>query len=134
MAFPGGRQEPQDPDLLTTSIRETAEEVGVTLSADDVIGRLDDSISPSTKTPRLVISAFVFAIHQPDPPMALSPAEVASAHWFNLTRFLEAEGRTTMTFEWKEREVILPAVYLDDAHIWGLTLGFLDNLVARLQD
>src|SRR5574342_1183890 len=28
IAFPGGRREPADPDLLTTAIRETFEEIG----------------------------------------------------------------------------------------------------------
>ncbi|MCA9639821.1 MAG: NUDIX domain-containing protein, partial [Myxococcales bacterium] len=32
MAFPGGRHDPTDPDLLTTARRETLEEVGLDLS------------------------------------------------------------------------------------------------------
>ena len=34
VAFPGGRHEPHDPDLLTTSVRETQEETGIDLAAD----------------------------------------------------------------------------------------------------
>src|SRR5215471_21768996 len=43
MAFPGGRQDPSDLDLLHTAVRETQEEVGLELSPGrNLIGRLDD--------------------------------------------------------------------------------------------
>src|SRR5689334_10230467 len=43
MAFPGGRQDPSDRDLLHTAVRETEEEVGLELRPEEhLIGRLDD--------------------------------------------------------------------------------------------
>ncbi|HEV8382740.1 MAG TPA: CoA pyrophosphatase, partial [Gemmatimonadales bacterium] len=42
IAFPGGRREPSDHDLLATAIRETLEEVGVDLSRAERLGVLDD--------------------------------------------------------------------------------------------
>ncbi|MEL6344668.1 MAG: CoA pyrophosphatase [Myxococcota bacterium] len=133
MAFPGGRREPVDPDHQATATRETFEEVGLQLPRSAAIGRLDDTVSPSQATaPRLVISAFVFAVDDPDP--TLTPnGEVASTHWFHLDRFLHGEGRTTMQYQWNDRNVTLPAVYLDDQHIWGLSLRILDDFVGKLR-
>ena len=134
MAFPGGRAELEDADITATAMRETVEEVGLSLSRAQLIGRLDDNISPSRQMlpPRLVISAFVFAIEDPEP--LLTPnVEVAAVHWFDFERFLNEEGRGTMPFTWKGHEVMLPEVRLDGTHIWGLTLRIIDDLCARVR-
>ena len=42
MAFPGGREAPEDRDLLATAVRETHEEVGLDLQRSaHLLGRLD---------------------------------------------------------------------------------------------
>lgn len=41
ISFPGGKRSPSDSDLLDTAIRETAEEISLPLSRDDVIGQLN---------------------------------------------------------------------------------------------
>ena len=134
MAFPGGRAEPEDPDLVATAAREAREEVGIHLSSAALLGRLSDNISPARlKLPRLIISAFVFASLEPEPPPLSPNAEVERVHWLNLRRFLAGEGRSTMPYTWQGQAITLPAVYLDDTHIWGLTLRFLDDLVERLR-
>jgi 8-oxo-dGTP pyrophosphatase MutT (NUDIX family) len=42
IAFPGGRREPEDRDLLTTALRESTEEIGLDRHDVEVFGRLDD--------------------------------------------------------------------------------------------
>src|SRR5262245_25433216 len=64
MAFPGGRQDPEDLDLLHTAVRETKEEIGLDLLPDrNLVGRLDD-LAAIVRGNRvgLVIAPFVFAI------------------------------------------------------------------------
>ena len=42
IAFPGGRREPDDPDLLAAALRESHEEIGLEPRHVEVLGRLDD--------------------------------------------------------------------------------------------
>src|SRR5699024_12509282 len=45
VAFPGGRRDPEDQDLIRTALRETHEEVGVTPDLVEVVGPLSEVIS-----------------------------------------------------------------------------------------
>ena len=45
VAFPGGKREPQDPDLLTTALREAEEEIALAPGRVRLLGRLSDVIS-----------------------------------------------------------------------------------------
>ena len=40
IAFPGGRREPQDPDLLTTALREAEEEIGLDRASVEILADL----------------------------------------------------------------------------------------------
>ena len=42
IAFPGGKWTEDDRDLLDTALRETKEEIGITISRDNIIGQLEN--------------------------------------------------------------------------------------------
>ncbi|KAH8919142.1 hypothetical protein BT69DRAFT_1285082 [Atractiella rhizophila] len=86
LAFPGGRQEPDDESPMYTAMRETWEEVGIDLAEREFlhIGGLDDREITTSLGKRLlmVLSPFVFLQTSPESPHPdLQPSEVASAHW-----------------------------------------------------
>src|SRR5262245_4891896 len=60
IAFPGGRREPRDRDLLATAIRETHEEIGVDLASAERLGVLDDLHPRTPVLPPVVVRPFVF--------------------------------------------------------------------------
>ncbi len=45
ISFPGGKFDNSDSDLLETALRETSEEIGLTITRDQVIGQLDPVIT-----------------------------------------------------------------------------------------
>lgn len=46
ISFPGGRRNPDDPDLTATALREINEELGVAAEDVEVIGKIDDVPTP----------------------------------------------------------------------------------------
>ncbi|MBI5145804.1 MAG: CoA pyrophosphatase [Thaumarchaeota archaeon] len=64
ISFPGGKMSTSDSDLLDTAIRETAEEISLHLSRNDVIGQLKPV---TTLNSRFAILPFVAVLdHIPD--------------------------------------------------------------------
>ena len=61
MALPGGRRRSRpDHDLVATAIRETAEEVGLALGPEQLIGALDDVVPRTPVLPPIAVRPFVF--------------------------------------------------------------------------
>jgi 8-oxo-dGTP pyrophosphatase MutT (NUDIX family) len=129
IAFPGGRREPTDPDLLTTAIRETFEEVGVDLSRAERLGVLDDLHPRTPVLPPVVVRPFVFALTV-RPAIVLNP-EVQDAFWVSF-RTLQAPGtRSEMTVDHPGiPRRVLPAYALGNRVIWGMSERILTPLIS----
>lgn len=129
IAFPGGRREPRDADLLDTAIRETHEEIGVDLTSTERLGVLDDLYPRTPVLPPVVVRPFVFALTS-RPPVVLSP-EVQDAFWVSF-RSLTApgvRGEITVDHPGIPRRV-LPAYTLGNRTIWGLSERILTPLIS----
>jgi 8-oxo-dGTP pyrophosphatase MutT (NUDIX family) len=132
MALPGGRREPGDEDLLATVIRETAEEVGIDLSRNDLAGRLEDVVPRTPVLPPIAVRPFVFL-----PPARLSfvlNPEVASARWVPLDDLLRPDGHHPVRLEVGGQSREVPAFELEDAIVWGMTERILSRLLQHLRD
>jgi len=129
VAFPGGRHEPQDADLVETAVRETREEIGVDLAADGVLlGTLDELWPRSAGLPPICVRPHVFVL-EPEVRFALS-REVAAAFWAPLDRLRapDATFEATVVVRGEERRV--PALRHVDYTIWGMTERIFRNLLA----
>lgn len=132
MALPGGRQDPADPDLLTTAIRETAEEVGLQLRPDHLIGALDDVVPRTPMLPPIAVRPHVFALERRHP---LNPnLEVASARWVPLDLLLHPGTYNSVRLELRGEDREFPAYRIDDTVVWGMTERILSNLLPHLRD
>lgn len=135
MAFPGGRRDGRDGDLLETAVRETREEVGLDLAAS---GRLLVELEPVPAIARgkrmgITISPYVFALLG-DAPSTLTPNhEVAETVWCPLGTLGRGETRGTFHYRHEGVPFELPCLHVGDRVVWGLTYQMLQAFFAALR-
>lgn len=128
ISFPGGVRHLEDPDLLTTALRETEEELGIRADAFDVLGSLPPT---HTMVSGYVIAPFVATLRE-QPVLTPSPVEIAEVVELDVSRLLEVE-REVEAVGGLHRTMY---VYEVDGHVvWGATgrivHGFLELLRRR---
>jgi len=128
MALPGGRQDPVDPDVLTTAVRVTSEEVGIDLASDGtLLGRLDDlPVVAHGKPMGLTISPFVFALER-DVTLETN-REVRDALWVALGPLYRDERAMTYRYPLGESVLEMPAWDIEGRVVWGLTYRIVKEL------
>ena len=133
MAFPGGRSEPEDKDLVATAVRETFEEIGLDLLAQgELLGGLDELHAIARGRPvDLGITPFVFRLHGPAS-LTLSN-EVTSLHWLPLDDLLGPQHFSTFDYVHEGTPLQLPCLRIGDVVIWGLTFRMFKDLRKRLR-
>jgi 8-oxo-dGTP pyrophosphatase MutT (NUDIX family) len=131
MAFPGGRWSPGDPDLLTTAIRETGEEVGVELHPGEMIGVLDDIAPRTPSLPPVIVRPFVFALSARQP-LSLNH-EVATASWVELARLEQSGIYRPFEFSAGGAHLLLPGYHLEEGVVWGMTERILTPLLSLIR-
>ena len=133
MAFPGGRQDPTDRDLLHTALRETEEEVGLKLVPEQhLVGRLDD-LPAVVRGNRmgLVIAPFVFAVKE-EPVLVPRTEEVEEVVWAQLSALAQGTLDTKYGYQFGEQTVELPGYDVGGRVVWGMTHRMLGALLAAL--
>ena len=134
MAFPGGRWEETDSDLVETAQRETLEELSVDLSASQCIGYLGDLRGMSRRT--MAISGYIFDWDGPAPDLRPN-VEVAAALWLPLRALRDPRRAVNYRVPYSPGQDFT-GILVDGPHgevdesrpggprvIWGLTHRFL---------
>lgn len=136
MAFPGGRQDPEDSDLLITISRETREEVGIDLDHHgEYLGRLTEVQAMARgKLTNMAVSPFVYLVSpeaQPDP----DPVEVQDTIWVPLS-FMQRDGiEQTVRRDLPDQTTIeVPALVYGGKTIWGLTYRVLRDFLGLIRE
>jgi 8-oxo-dGTP pyrophosphatase MutT (NUDIX family) len=131
ISFPGGRVETHDADDVATALRETEEEIGLSRSRIEVIGRL-----PTYTTITHFVVTPVVAIVQPPFELALDRFEVAEAFEVPLPFLMTpahhqrhvfqygGESRQFLSMPWRKGD--------REYFIWGATAAMLRNLYGFL--
>ncbi len=125
MAFPGGRRDEEDTDLLATAIRETREETGVELAAVDLVGQLDDLAPVTPVLPPVIVAPFVFGLVAR--PMVIPSAEVALHLWVPLAELPATRVRESLTVH--GLHLTVGGYRLGPHLVWGMTERILTPLL-----
>lgn len=125
ISFPGGACEEQDETLAHTALRECAEEIGLTMGIDKLLGELDDTITISSG---FIISPFVATIPWPhsfkaNPTETKAIIEVPISalldknYWHHETSILDGQPVTSYFYHYQ------------DNIIWGATARILNQFL-----
>lgn len=120
ISFPGGRYTKEDKNLLNTAIRETNEEIGIKLTAGDILGCLK---AVKTLTSNFFIVPFVSILQNIDQPIPFAD-EVEAVLDLPLVSLLSTMSPDT-------EHVSIDELYrfnYDSYLIWGATARILKQL------
>lgn len=127
IAFPGGRIDPTDATAEAAAVRETIEEIGLTPSHIDVIGRLPDYVTGSGYR-----IAPVLGIVRPGFNLTLNPGEVDDAFEVPLGFLMDPLNHNRASRIFQDRERFFYAMPYEERYIWGVTAGIIRALYERL--
>jgi 8-oxo-dGTP pyrophosphatase MutT (NUDIX family) len=88
ISFPGGKLDPEDSNLLETALRETSEELGLTITVEQVIGQLEPVV---TLNSGFLILPFVSVVKEI--PTLSANAEVEKILHIPLESFLKTQAK-----------------------------------------
>jgi 8-oxo-dGTP pyrophosphatase MutT (NUDIX family) len=122
-AFPGGRADPGDADLVATALREAHEETGLDPAGVDVALTLPALwLPPSGFTVTPVLGYW----RTPSPVHAADPAEVASVARVPVAALVDPANRVTVVHPSGYRG---PGFDVAGMRVWGFTAMLLDRLL-----
>ena len=127
MALPGGRREEEE-DLLFTAIRETEEEVSLSLPPEALVGVLDDMAPRTPVLPPIAVRPYVFRLER-RPQLATLSEEIAATYWIPLASLLSDEFYADVDMVVQSRSMRFPAFRLEEGTVWGMTERILSDLL-----
>lgn len=128
VCFPGGKWEPQDDSLLTTALRETHEEIGLSPNMIEVLGALPMRATRSGA----MVQPFVGKIPA-DCRFNLNYHELEELFTVPLAAFTRGLQVRTDVFERNGKHFRIPAYIYQGFEIWGFTAGVTSELLCLLQ-
>lgn len=128
IAFPGGRRQPEDPDVVTTALREAHEEVGLAPERVEVLGLVEayETVTAYRVTP-------VVGLVRDPGPLAPDPREVAAIFEAPFAFLMDSANLQRHEREWQGMQRAYYAIPYQEHYIWGATAGMLRALARRLQ-
>lgn len=127
MAFPGGHKDPTDRTLDEAARRETFEEVGLQLTDDMRIGRIDDLHGNRRHDFTITVSHFVY--HFPHEVELTLNDEVADTVWVPLSYLADLKNVTPYLFPTDPERRNFPSYQYGPYTIWGMTYRMTGNFL-----
>jgi len=127
VAFPGGSIDPQDASPEAAALRETTEEIGLSVAAIEIVGRL-----PIYRTGSGYRIAPILATVTPPFTLAINPDEVAEVFEVPLAFLMDPANHQRGSRTWQGCERFFYTMPFGEHHIWGVTAGIIRSLYERL--
>lgn len=115
IAFPGGRTEETDIDLIHTALREAEEEVGVVIKREQVLGSLTPVQIPISRYSVLPVVCFTDEVGQ------LIRCEDEVNRIFEVDLFSMLEKEAVRPVKARAMMIEAPSFAFDDQIVWGAT-------------
>lgn len=126
VAFPGGKRESQDHDLLETALRESEEEIALPRERVELLGQLSEVVSLHG----LKVTPYVGLV-PPDLPLRPDPSELDVIFEVPLSLFLEDCRSHTDVITFNNRPYYVPSYEAQGHVIWGLSAMMLVELLSE---
>jgi 8-oxo-dGTP pyrophosphatase MutT (NUDIX family) len=128
IAFPGGKKDEQDVDVVATALREANEEIGLPVSLPTVVGTLPqhETVTGFQVTP-------VVAMIERDFTFQPEPGEVEEAFTVPLEHVLDPANYIVESRIWRGTRRYYFTVPFGPYYIWGATARMLRGLAARME-
>ena len=127
VAFPGGKADKSDADLLATALREAHEEIGLVPETVDVLGGMTPA---GTMASGYSVAPFVGIISDPLG-LRANPREVAEI--FSVPLEVLRDPRFRGEYKYRQGGV-WPAILYGEQTIWGLTMRITLSLLELLDE
>ena len=129
IAFPGGKQDPEDSNLLATALREADEEVALPSRLFNPVGVLDERVTRS----HLRVTPCVGYLSEL-PELCPNPNEIAEVFTVPLSFFLCSENLIWDYVVYRGEPRYVAYFQYQDYRIWGMTAMVIVNMVNVLFD
>lgn len=130
IAFPGGKKDIGDHNLIKTALRESNEEIGISIANLTSCGSLTKVYIPVTN---YLIHSFIF-LHDQRPKMVHNPEEVKEIFEVKLSEILLPETKTIIDIKQIGGITLknVPCFLIQNKIIWGATSLLLNELKYRI--
>ncbi|MBX2841320.1 MAG: CoA pyrophosphatase [Flammeovirgaceae bacterium] len=130
IAFPGGRREDIDKDVIDTALRETFEEIGVLIPRSQVIGELSQLYIPPSNS--LVTPVVAYSKNSLE--YEIDTTEVDKVFDVPLHNFKRPENRKMVPLNVRGFKFIAPSFQVSGQTVWGATAMMISELIMILND